>query len=425
MTTGLPCLPVAKKLSWLLFTSSVSMAKAVASSLSLKLNSRSSLIFNAFCSFLFAVASTVVMVRQTGNFVSHKSLDNAYLKATNVLTHPPQHLGTALITLTDVKYQTFALQLVASARYYNWTGSIYVLTINFESFSENVVRAFRQYGVVFIYTNAWLDNWLVKSVSNRKLFRHLNAFKFRKMELFYNPVFRTYRRLIYLDPDGLISSSLEPMVRVPFPHNVSVIMRQNDRSVKKRWLWRNVFNTRFLTGHQQSILATNFPDRSMSGATSWFIVDVTKLPSPTAVFSNSLQILCTFRAAFRLNDQTLLNLLFYQNLGFMPWCSNGEIVLLQDVDSMKKYCDLEMARQRKIFGRLKFMYRHMSSKEKATILSQRVTTDDATIKDTIRQVSEETDNVNGIEKSLLTSTSPTNNLSCIKAFVNWREERYT
>lgn len=330
-------------------------------------------------------------------------------------------LDAALITLTDASFEFCSLQLIASARHHNWSEAIFLLTINYSDLSSGFIEAIHQYDVRFIHTNATFDEWLDKKTSNRWFYRRLHLQKFRKMELFFNPALRKYRRLIYLDPDGLISSSLKPMLQVHFPRHVSIIMRQNDRSFQKNSLWGNEINVNFLSKQQKAILIANYPDRDMSGSTSWFIVDVSKLPTPKQLFSMSMQIVCTFRAGFRLNDQTLLNFLFYRNLALMPWCSSAHIPVINDVRNLTLYCLLEKRRQYQLHGKLRFMYRHMSSLEKRTCINL-AATPIMKIKSRGKQHVPEKQNSQRLETILQESAleKPFLNGTCVDALRKWR-----
>lgn len=285
---------------------------------------------------------------------------------------PPQKKkwpDTALVTLADPKFQHCSLQLVAKARNLHWKGKIILLAINYNRFSRTTMKQLEAHGVTIIHTNGIFEVWLSKKIPNRWQNRALNAFKFRKMEIFLNSALRAYRRVIYLDPDGYLNLGMEPMLNVEFPKNTVVMMRQNDRSFKKGSFWENEIEPRFLNQFQRSVLTSKYPDREMTGASCWLIVDMTKLQSPTKIFTRSLHLLCSLRAAFKMNDQTLISLLFYDQLAFIPWCSLRDIALQTSTNGMSEYCLQLLARQLKENRKVAYMYRHMSRKEKSKCMN--------------------------------------------------------
>ena len=270
----------------------------------------------------------------------------------------------ALVTMADSNFHACALQLIKSARKLAWKDAIFLLTVDYDKFDATSVEELDRYGVFIVHTNSIFDRWIDLKMDNTYTHHELDKLKMRKMELFLNPIFRTYDRLIYIDADGLLGVSLEPMVTVRFPESTVVLMRQNDRSVGKGSMWDNEINETFLTTKQKTLLLQQYPDRDTSGASCWFIVDVSKLESPAQLFSKCLKILCNFRAGFKLNDQTLLNLLFYDRLSIFPWCVWDEIPIMDNPGMLKRYCSVNMRLQRWINGKLTFLYRHMAVAEK-------------------------------------------------------------
>lgn len=272
--------------------------------------------------------------------------------------------SAALVTLADRTFQGCAISLVRLCRGHGWRRPIILLATDFDSFNETVVEELERMGVMIIHTQAVFDEWLRRGVENVDIFRKLQASKFRKMELFVNPILRAYERLIYVDADGVVDANLEPLVRLPFPENVTLLMRQNDVSVRKHRLWENEMAVEMLTDRQMRLLIERYPNRLKSGGSCWFIVNVRRLHSPRRILAKSLDILCTFRAGFRLNDQTLISLLFYNEISLFPWCVWDEVPILDDPEELRRYCVRNQQLQRWLNGRLRFMYRHMGAKEK-------------------------------------------------------------
>lgn len=308
------------------------------------------------------------------------------LSALNVAERTERHLSTkvslgwrqktpcqgqvALVTMADHRFQMCAVQLIRSARKHGWKEAVYLLVSSMERFDNDVLNVLHELGVMVIETSPAFDAWLGKAVENRKVYRELQASKFRKFELFLNPIFRTYRRVIYLDADGIVGAPLDPMVNMPFPPGKKVLLRQNDWSVHKSSLWKNELAVEMLNWWQRAVLQQRFPDRTLAGASSWIILEPQRLEPPNRVFLRSVQIICTMRAAFRLNDQTLLNLLFYDHMGLIPWCSWDEVVTMDEPEKLGRYCKWNMRLQRRLNGGITFMYRHMSSEEKAVWVSR-------------------------------------------------------
>ena len=275
----------------------------------------------------------------------------------------------AVVTMSDGKFQFCMLQLVRSLRKFGWRHMIFLLATDYGQFDPEVIRELDIHGVFVVHTNPIFDNWILKKVNGTN-FRQLDARKFRKMELFVNPIFRTFDRLIYMDSDGVIASDVSPMLRVEFKRNETLLMRQNDKSVRKGSLWDNELSLKDLPFELKEELRLKFPDRDIAGGSCWFVVNTPRLPSPTIVMKRSLEILCKYRAAFKLNDQTLLNLLFYNSISMFPWCSWDEVIVENDPLRLRQYCRKHMHLQRWLAGQISFMFRHMSVKEKARCIRE-------------------------------------------------------
>lgn len=278
---------------------------------------------------------------------------------------------TALITMADPSFQDCALKVIIAARRLSWKDSIFLLTVDFHLFDKRIVEELKGLSVFIVHTNPTFDGWLNKTTYNQENFRSLQATKFRKMEILFNPIFRTLERLIYIDADGVLSSSLEPMVTVNFPESSTILMRQNDRSVRKQSLWGNEIASEMLSDAQNALLVWHYPDREKAGASCWFIVDVKKLAPPSILYLESIEILKNFRSSFKLNDQTLMNILFYDKMKTFPWCSWDEIRILDSSEALQGYCEENMHLQQRLNGDLVFLYRHMSVIEKQKCVRQR------------------------------------------------------
>lgn len=202
------------------------------------------------------------------------------------------------------------------------------------------------------------DDWLLRPGDTEAEYSALHPKKFRKMDIFFNPLLRTFERLIFFDADGIVESSLDPLVFAPFPENVSILMRQNDVSMGKNSLFENEIEVHNLTMSQQKQLHSTFPNRTKTGRSSWSIVDVDKLPSPTQLLSSSLEILCAFGSGFKFNDRTLMNLVFYNEMSLFPWCIADEVPVMEESEDLAVYC-WEMD-NRRIISRegIRFIYRH-------------------------------------------------------------------
>lgn len=270
----------------------------------------------------------------------------------------------AVVTMADPAFQYCALQLIRSTRAHDWQQPIILLAVDYDEFSADVMKQLEAFGVIVIHTNPIFDDWLQSGVENIDIFRSLHSTKFRKMELFLNPILRAYERLIFMDADGIVDASLDPLLSIPFPENTTILMRQNDVSVGKKGFWGNEIAVEMLTDEQLELLSQSFPNRAKTGGSCWFVVDVKKLHSPSRMVSRSLELLCRFRAGFRYNDQTLISLLFYDSMSLFPWCIWDETPVLNDPLQLSEYCSKNKHIQRWLHGKLKFIYRHMSGKEK-------------------------------------------------------------
>jgi hypothetical protein len=275
----------------------------------------------------------------------------------------------ALVTMADSRYLNCTLHLARGARDAGWRSPIFLLLIGGTAHDAATVRAIEDLGVHLIHTAPALDAWVDNgNVSRRYHYRRLSAAKFRKMEIFFNPVFRTFDRVIYMDPDGLIGAPLAPLALMTFPPNTTVLMRQNDASVGKPSLWRAEIAPDALLAPQRAQLEAAYPDRAMVGGSCWFMVQTGRLPPPPRILADSRRLLCRYKAAFRLNDQTLLNLLFYDALDLFPWCASRELRVIGASPRLRAYCRAHMDDQRWADGGLAFMYRHHSPAEKRQCL---------------------------------------------------------
>eukprot|EP00177_Eucheuma_denticulatum_P006819 GFKZ01012406.1.p2 GENE.GFKZ01012406.1~~GFKZ01012406.1.p2 ORF type:complete len:366 (-),score=49.46 GFKZ01012406.1:2500-3597(-) len=284
----------------------------------------------------------------------------------------PEGVGSGravLVTLADWHFQGCARNVFRSARKFGWRLPMILLATDYEAFDKGIVEELEELGVMIVHTQATLDGWLRKGVENFDVYREMDIRKFRKMEVFLNPIFRTYERIVFVDADGIIDGSLEPLINVGFPENVTLLMRQNDLSMGKGGLWANEIAVEVLTDRQMRLLAERYPNRAMTGGSCWFLVNVRRLESPRVLLERSLEILCTFRAGFRFNDQTLISLLFYTEIKLFPWCVWDEVRVMTGVEELRSYCKRNMHLQRWLNGRLRFMYRHMSPMEKRSCIS--------------------------------------------------------
>lgn len=313
---------------------------------------------SVLCTLLAIICSALHFQRRTD---VQARLKASYDKSQQKYVRP----RTALLTLADPSFQSCALQLVRGARRHGWKDPIYLLSVDLHNFDAKTIKALHRLRVVIIETNPILDQWFLKEVKGSYRVRKLDPFKFRKMDLFLNPIFRVFERLVFLDADGIIGSKLEPLAQVRIPENITVLMRQNDKSFGKDSLWSNEAAVDAFTSEQSESFVRRFPDREKTGSSCFFIVDVKKLQAPVHIMRNVLDILCNYRTAFRYNDQSLMNLLFYHNMGLIPWCLWDEVQILDTPSDLLSFCREHMKHQRWLNGELTFMYRHMSPTEKS------------------------------------------------------------
>lgn len=326
----------------------------------------------------------------------------------------------ALVTLTDSKYLNCSLQLLTSARAVGWNDPMFLLSVALETFDIHIRDHLDELGVHVVQTSPIFDRWLHEDVDSNFIYRTLESSKFRKMEIFLNPVFRSYDRLIYMDPDGFIGSSLEPMLKVRFPPHTSLLMRQNEAAVGKRTLYKNEICLDALPRLEKRQLTARYPDRNMTGASCWFMVDVKRLRSPEELLLESIYLLCKYRAGFRLNDQTLLNFLFYNEMHLFPWCAWDEIPVLDLSTNLREYCKFHMQTQRWLNGGLTFIYRHMSPDEKAQCLGLALLRENKRVLPVGMRAHSEND-----EKAMFQPMSGRENgqKSCKSVMINWQRRK--
>lgn len=283
----------------------------------------------------------------------------------------PRPPRVALVTMADTRFLNCSLQLIRAARASGWRQPVFLMTVG-DGISRNAGlgrEAAQQLGVELVGTSRALDPW-VDNMNVPRVYhsRRLSAAKFRKMDIFFNPLFRTFDRVIYMDPDGVIAAPLGPLAEMSVPAWAGLVMRQNDASVGKPSLWGGEVAPGALLPQQRDRLGTLFPDHALVGGSCWFVADMGRLPAPRPLLRAARQLLCEFKGGFRFNDQTLLNLLFYGKVALLPWCAGEEARVLQGGPALKRYCKLHMNAQRWADGGLRFMYRHLSPREKAECL---------------------------------------------------------
>jgi hypothetical protein len=333
---------------------------------------------------LYAVCLLALIVSTRSSIKLHTTFR---LRSTRVHDEPLEQSSTphvALVTLADARFLNCSLQLIRGARAYGWRQPVFLLTVGTGLHdSADGREATDELGVELVRTSGTLDAWVGNmKVPRRYHYRRMSAAKFRKMDIFFNPLFRTFDRIIYMDPDGLIASSLEPLALMTLPPDSVLGMRQNDASVGKPSLWRGEVAPDALLPAQRERLGALFPDHALVGASCWFMVEMGRLPPPRALLRTVRQLICEFKGGFRLNDQTLLNLLFYGRITLVPWCSGSEVAASVAESgggaALRRYCDAHMRAQRWADGGLRFIYRHFSPAEKAECVGAPETTwDDA------------------------------------------------
>lgn len=315
------------------------------------------LYISVLCTFLY-MARASLRLHLTANLRLISRNDG------NIVQQPIPRV--ALVTMAAPSFLNCSIRLFRSARRYGWRQPMFLLAIQADEFDIESLEELDQLGVTVVRTAAALDKWVENMGVLRKYhYRRMNVVNFRKMEIFYNPLFRTFNRVIYMDPDGEIAAPLVPLELMTFPERISILMRQNEATLGKPSLWKGEVDPAALKTPERQLLESAFPDRTKVGASCWFMVDMAKLPSPRDILEESRRLLCMFKAAFRFNDQTLINLLFYHSLDLFPWCSSSELQVIGQSNRLRSYCEKHMNDQRWMNGGLTFMYRHHSPFEKA------------------------------------------------------------
>lgn len=276
--------------------------------------------------------------------------------------------NVALVSLADPTYLNCTINLLQMARMGGWTSPIILLSVGRENMEPSSERVLQTLGVLVVETDSALDTVIRAKPGYTSL--DPRRVKFRKMDIFYNPIFRTFDRLIYMDPDGVIAGDMRLLLHVSFPRGVSVLMRQNEKTLGKPPLHEGEMNFSSMNGTERGIFAKRFPNRLKVGASCWFIVNTKNLRAPTDLLEESKAILAQFHHGFRLNDQTLMNLLFYDELDIFPWCIWEELPIAVSSDMLREFCESNMSYQKWFYGQLSFIYRHMSPSEKKRCLGR-------------------------------------------------------
>lgn len=274
----------------------------------------------------------------------------------------------ALVTMADAQFLNCSLQLIRAARAFGWRHPVFLLAVG-----DGVSRrsglgrvAAEELGVEVVQSSGALDGWVANMDVPRVYHAaRLSAAKFRKMDVFFNPVFRTFDRVVYVDADGTVAAPLAPLAAMSVPAWAAVALRQNDAALGKPRLWGGELDGAALAPATRARARALFPDTAAVGASCYFVAEMRRLPPPRALLAAARQVLCEFKPGFRFNDQTLINALFSRRLALLPWCAAAEARPVAGVAARARYCARDMAAQRAAEGGLRFMYRHFSPAEKA------------------------------------------------------------
>lgn len=337
---------------------------------------------NIFTTLPLAFLTTIFIAITAASLQSHLQVYEAFsLRIAQPsyleLIHDEEFPRVALVTMSDNKFLHCSLQLVRSVRNEgSWRFPIFLMTTDLED--DNATNPYHQrtlkmlnelqddLGVILVPTSGALDNWVGR----------LSAIKLRKMDIFFNPLFRTYDRIIYMDPDGIVNAPLLPLVLMKLPLDISIAMRQNDESMGKGRLWSEANGELVLdkvgTTEAKEMLSSYAPDRQKVGGSCWFIAEMSRMRTVQNLLQESRMTLCRYRDIFRYNDQTLLNILFYDEMEIFPWCASREVTILDGGSyELREYCQREMRVQRWLDKGLKFIYRHCSVEEKSNCLDMK------------------------------------------------------
>lgn len=337
---------------------------------------------NIFTTLPLLLLGTVFIAIAAASFQSHLQAYEAFsLRIAQPsyleLIHNEEFPSVALVTMSDNKFLNCSLQLVRSVRNEgSWRFPIFLLTAGLEDGDaadphhqhtlEMLSELQDDFGVILVPTSGALDSWAGR----------LSVVKLRKMDIFFNPLFRTYDRIIYMDPDGIVNAPLLPLVLMKLPLDISIAMRQNDESMGKGRLWSEANGELLLdkvgTTEAKEMLSSYAPDRQKVGGSCWFIAEMSRMRTVQNLLQESRMTLCRYRDIFRYNDQTLLNILFYDEMEIFPWCASREVTVLDGgTCKLREYCQKEMRVQRLLDQGLKFIYRHCSVEEKSNCLDMK------------------------------------------------------
>eukprot|EP00172_Hildenbrandia_rubra_P003202 Plantae.Rhodophyta-Hildenbrandia_rubra.ctg48351.p1 GENE.Plantae.Rhodophyta-Hildenbrandia_rubra.ctg48351~~Plantae.Rhodophyta-Hildenbrandia_rubra.ctg48351.p1 ORF type:complete len:329 (-),score=30.82 Plantae.Rhodophyta-Hildenbrandia_rubra.ctg48351:1359-2345(-) len=237
----------------------------------------------------------------------------------------------ALVTLSDDYYMPCALQLVENIRGIGgWTRDLYVLTI--DGIRPEDFRRLMELDAIVLNTSSVLDEWVPS---------HQHVKKFRKMDILFNPIFRQYDQVVYLDADGTIGGPLDALLDVKFPEGNSILLRDNGLAIGKGFLYGNEFKKDLSSLLDESVyqeFTRKFPDHSSPGATSFFVLDIASLKDTETLIKDSIHLLCKVGEIIKYHDQSLMLLQFYHESAIFPSCVLEKIRVIDRVEDRWRYC---------------------------------------------------------------------------------------
>lgn len=216
-----------------------------------------------------------------------------------------------LVTMADEVYAAGAIAVVYTAlKYAEWQWDIVVL--HSENIRDCVKESLHDMGVKL---RPWKNRLRYKGASMKP--------HFNKMDVFLDPFYRKYDRLVFLDSDHYILSNCfralvfddrlreDVINRDPLHPTFAVV------SVHPLTTYRDI-TFKLQTKASIDNFQTVFPDRSPGINTRFFVINPKEFPKPFLMASQVNHIINEYRPFFKHEDQSLMALLFYNQTMTFP-----------------------------------------------------------------------------------------------------------
>ena len=123
--------------------------------------------------------------------------------------------------------------------------------------------------------------------------------QYAKVTMFTDPVFRVYDTLLFVDADSKVQSALRTQLRLAhtLPHDRAIIFRDNGAAFSKGTFYEQELDFKQVSVVARSNFEEEYPDTYLTGSTSFFMVNMTRLLAPIDFDTRAQELLREYRSA--------------------------------------------------------------------------------------------------------------------------------